>query len=52
MSLIQLTNVVVLDNPSPFLSPIRFQITLECLKEFEREIDWKLLYIGSAKDDK
>lgn len=31
MSAVNLTNVTVLDNPAPFLSPFQFEISYECL---------------------
>ncbi|KAJ9548962.1 hypothetical protein OSB04_021505 [Centaurea solstitialis] len=31
MSAVNLTNVTVLSNPAPFLSPFRFEISYECL---------------------
>lgn len=31
MSAVNITNVAVLDNPAPFLSPFQFEISYECL---------------------
>lgn len=31
MSAVNITNVTVLDNPAPFLSPFQFEISYECL---------------------
>ena len=33
MAKIQVSNVVVLDNPSPFLNPLQFEVTFECIEE-------------------
>lgn len=33
MSLVNVTNVVVLDNPSYFDNPFQFEITFECLQD-------------------
>jgi hypothetical protein len=33
MAKVQLCNVVVLDNPSPFLNPFQFEVTFECIEE-------------------
>jgi histone chaperone ASF1 len=74
MSIVNVTNVVCLDNPTKFSAPFRFEITFgtrsrvclflvhrsllrfryaECsppgLKE---ELEWKLVYVGSAEDEK
>lgn len=41
MSLVNITNVKINNNPAPFQSPIVLDITFECLKALEAEIDWK-----------
>lgn len=33
MSKVNICNVVVLDNPSPFLNPIQFELTFDCLED-------------------
>jgi histone chaperone ASF1 len=33
MAAINITNVVIQNNPAPFLAPFHLQITFECLKE-------------------
>lgn len=35
MSLINITNVLVLDNPTQFTNPVQFEITFECLRELK-----------------
>ena len=35
MSLINVTNVVVLDNPTSFSNPFQFQVTFECIQELQ-----------------
>lgn len=40
----------VLDNPAPFLSPFSFEITFECLQPLTEDLEWKVLYVGSAED--
>jgi histone chaperone ASF1 len=40
----------VLDNPAPFLSPFSFEITFECLQPLTDDLEWKVLYVGSAED--
>jgi hypothetical protein len=53
MALINVENVEVLDNPASFLSPFRFLITFECVAPgIKEELEWKLIYIGSAEDEK
>ena len=43
---------MVLDNPANFLSPFSFEITFECLQELSDDLEWKVLYVGSAEDTK
>ncbi|CAN4121732.1 unnamed protein product [Withania somnifera] len=37
MSAVNITNVAVLDNPAPFLSPFQFEISYECLDALKDE---------------
>ncbi|KAL9226116.1 hypothetical protein vseg_001966 [Gypsophila vaccaria] len=51
MSVVNITNVSILDNPAPFLSPFCFEISYECLDSLKDDIEWKLIYVGSAEDE-
>ncbi|KNA11437.1 hypothetical protein SOVF_135060 [Spinacia oleracea] len=51
MSAVNITNVAILDNPSPFLSPFQFEISYECVVSLKDDIEWKLIYVGSAEDE-
>ena len=33
MAKVQVTNVTVLDNPSPFQNPFQFEVTFECFED-------------------
>lgn len=35
MSLVQINNVVVLNNPAMFTSPLQFEITFDCMENLE-----------------
>lgn len=35
MALVNVTNVVVLDNPTAFGNPLTFEVTFECLQELD-----------------
>lgn len=50
MALVSLINMAVLDNPAQFLSPFSFEITFECLLPLDDDLEWKVLYVGSAED--
>lgn len=49
MSLVNVVNMVVLDNPTHFTNPLQFEITFECLQELDDDLEWKVLYVGSAE---
>jgi len=42
--------MVVLDNPAPFRNPFQFEITFECLQELQEDLEWKVVYVGSAEN--
>ncbi|CAM9342880.1 unnamed protein product [Laminaria digitata] len=50
MALVNVTNVVVLDNPTAFSNPLTFEVTFECLQELDADLEWKVIYVGSAED--
>jgi len=52
MSLINILNIIVENNPSPFMTPFHFKISFECMQPIKEEIEWKLIYIGSSKDER
>lgn len=35
MAKVQLCNIIVMDNPSPFSNPFQFEITFECIEELK-----------------
>lgn len=51
MAHINVTNVTVLDNPSRFFNPFQFEVSFECLTPMSEDIEWKLIYVGSAESD-
>ncbi|XP_050133510.1 uncharacterized protein LOC126609685 isoform X1 [Malus sylvestris] len=56
MSAINITNVTVLDNPALdnpalFLAPFQFEISYDCNTAFKDDLEWKLIYVGSAEDE-
>ncbi|CAM9848125.1 unnamed protein product [Pylaiella littoralis] len=50
MSIVNVTNVVVLDNPTAFGNPLTFEVTFECLEALDADLEWKVIYVGSAED--
>lgn len=51
MAKVQVANVAVLDNPSPFFNPIQFEITFECIEELKEDLEWKMIYVGCAESE-
>lgn len=52
MALINITNIIVENTPAPFVSPFSFKITFECNQNLKEEVEWRLIYVGSSKDEK
>ncbi|KAL2135152.1 hypothetical protein VTI74DRAFT_9583 [Chaetomium olivicolor] len=51
MSVVSLLGVNVLNNPAKFTDPYEFEITFECLEPLQKDLEWKLTYVGSAQSD-
>lgn len=51
MAKVNICNVVVLDNPSPFANPFQFEITFECTEDLKEDLEWKIIYVGSAESE-
>jgi histone chaperone ASF1 len=48
MSVVSLLGVNVMNNPAKFTDSYEFEITFECLEQLEKDLEWKLTYVGSA----
>uniref|UniRef100_A0A8C2RS28 Anti-silencing function 1B histone chaperone n=1 Tax=Capra hircus TaxID=9925 RepID=A0A8C2RS28_CAPHI len=51
MAKVSVLNVAVLENPSPFHSPFRFEISFECNEALADDLEWKIIYVGSAESE-
>ncbi|KAH9905866.1 histone deposition protein Asf1 [Xylariomycetidae sp. FL2044] len=51
MSVVSLLGVNILNNPAKFTDSYEFEITFECLEQLEKDLEWKLTYVGSATSD-
>ncbi|KAG6027617.1 hypothetical protein E4U41_000878 [Claviceps citrina] len=51
MSVVSLLGVKVVNNPAKFTDKYEFEITFECLEALEKDLEWKLTYVGSATSD-
>ncbi|CAO1616114.1 unnamed protein product [Parajaminaea phylloscopi] len=52
MSVVHLQAVEILNATAAFADPYIFKITFECISELSEDIEWKLIYVGSAEDEK
>lgn len=51
MAAVHISNVEVLNNPSGFFTPFKFQLTFECIDELSEDLEWKMIYVGSAESE-
>ncbi|XP_042911919.1 histone chaperone asf1 [Parasteatoda tepidariorum] len=51
MAKVHVCNVVVLDNPSLFFNPFQFEVTFECIEDLKEDLEWKIIYVGSAESE-
>ncbi|XP_074835983.1 histone chaperone ASF1B [Carettochelys insculpta] len=51
MSRVSVLGVSVLENPSPFGHPLRFQVQFECGEALPHDLEWKIIYVGSAESE-
>ncbi|KAF4453517.1 histone chaperone ASF1 [Fusarium austroafricanum] len=51
MSVVSLVGVNFLNNPAKFTDKYELEITFECLEQLEKDLEWKLTYVGSATSD-
>ncbi|XP_003743267.1 histone chaperone asf1 [Galendromus occidentalis] len=51
MAKVHVCNVLVYDNPSAFLKPFQFEITFECIEDLKEDLEWKIIYVGSAESE-
>merc|ERR1711963_685885 len=51
MAKVHVCNVLVLDNPTQFMSKLEFEITFECIENLAEDLEWKIIYVGSAESE-
>ncbi|KAJ3036590.1 Histone chaperone asf1 [Rhizophlyctis rosea] len=52
MSLANIVNVEILNNPCTFYDNFIFEITFEVIAELKEDLEFKVVYVGSAGDEK
>ena len=51
MAVVNVSQVLVLNNPASFFDPLAFDIQYECMAELESDLEWKMIYVGSAESE-
>ena len=46
-----ITSVQVLNNPARFTDPIVLEVQYECLSSLQDDLEWRVVYVGSANSD-
>lgn len=49
MSLVSITDISVATTQTRFSEPFVFKITFECISPLPDDLEWKLIYVGSAE---
>eukprot|EP00918_Siedleckia_nematoides_P025370 GHVU01054778.1.p3 GENE.GHVU01054778.1~~GHVU01054778.1.p3 ORF type:complete len:105 (+),score=11.51 GHVU01054778.1:480-794(+) len=49
MSVINVTNVVLDNNPAQLDAKFVMHISFECLENLKEDIEWKMIYVGAAE---
>ncbi|KAJ3320370.1 Histone chaperone asf1b [Blyttiomyces sp. JEL0837] len=52
MAMVSLQDVKILDNPSGFFQPFSFEITFEVVAPLQDDLEFKVIYVGSAESEK
>lgn len=48
MAKVYINSVVVLNNPTDFLSPFQFEIIFQCIGGLKEDLVWKMTYVGAV----
>lgn len=51
MAKVHITNVSIHDNPASFFTPFKFEITFEAIEALPEDLEWKIIYVGSAESE-
>nr|CAG8481211.1 3368_t:CDS:2 [Entrophospora candida] len=51
MSIVNITNIKVLNNPALFTETYQFEITFECIAPLAEDLEWKIIYVGSSESE-
>lgn len=51
MTAVNVLRVNVLNNPTDCQTPLAFEIEYECLYDLQDDLEWKMIYVGSAESE-
>lgn len=51
MAAASISGVTVVNNPAPFTDPIVLEVTYDCLTHLCDDLEWKVIYVGSAESE-
>jgi histone chaperone ASF1 len=51
MAEVAIMSVEVKNNPAPFLDDIELEVQYECLAALKDDLEWKVIYVGSAETE-
>ncbi|KAJ3174332.1 Histone chaperone asf1 [Geranomyces variabilis] len=51
MSMVNIVNVQVTNNPCTFFDPFAIEITFEVIEELQEDLEFKMVYVGSAESE-
>ena len=51
MAKVHVCNVLVQNNPAEFSDNFEFEITFECMEDLKEDLEWKIIYVGSAESE-
>ncbi|WVQ77203.1 histone chaperone ASF1 [Cryptococcus sp. DSM 104548] len=51
MSIVNIRNIELLNNPAKFDDPYNFRIKFEAIAPLVEDLDWRLIYVGSASSE-
>eukprot|EP00993_Chasmostoma_nieuportense_P002403 NODE_3200_length_1012_cov_55.645198_g3055_i0.p1 GENE.NODE_3200_length_1012_cov_55.645198_g3055_i0~~NODE_3200_length_1012_cov_55.645198_g3055_i0.p1 ORF type:complete len:166 (+),score=30.05 NODE_3200_length_1012_cov_55.645198_g3055_i0:118-615(+) len=52
MAAIQVSNVLVMQNPAKYSDDFNFYIRFDAIEELSDDLNWKLVYVGSSESEK
>ncbi|KAI9291377.1 the histone deposition protein Asf1 [Neoconidiobolus thromboides FSU 785] len=48
MSVVNILNISILNNPAPFLAPFQIEITFECIGQLQQDLEFNLYFVGHS----